>query len=122
MKHYLFYLSNNKYERVPLSLSKHIMVGDDGTNQGSADDHENYYKSSFDCKECTAFHILVLHLDPANGITEVLRNEYFENPLKTRTIINAAAKSAAVVKKRSLLDQITMPSAQASFEEFITHD
>jgi len=100
MKHFLFYVSTNQYERVNLTLAKSILVFDDGTGQGSANDHEVYYKDAFRVKEYSALHILVLNLDAANGVTEVLRNEYAENPLKKRIVINEQAKRPAVVRRK----------------------
>lgn len=43
-------------------------------------------------KTCSEVYILVMKLDPANGVTEVLRNDYVTNPLKLKIEINVAAK------------------------------
>ena len=117
MKHFLFYVSNDKYERKPLQLSKQIMVQEDGSGAATAADHEAYYKDSFKRKEYSALHILVLNLDPANGVTEVVRNEYAENPLKQRIEINAAAKRA-VPRSKSLLQTMQAEMPSFSYAEF----
>ena len=118
MKQYLFYACSNKYERGPLELQKQICIRDNADamhHQQNADEHERHYRSYFAAKDYSSLHILVLNLDPANGITEVIKNEYAENPLKTRTIINPQAKVLAV-KKKSLLDAVTMHSVYATSE------
>ncbi len=51
-------------------------------------------------KEYSAIHILQLDLDPVNGITNVVRNDYFENPLKTKIIINGSKESTAPKAKK----------------------
>ena len=112
MKQYLFYACTNKYERGPLELQKQICIKDNADaphHQANADEHERHYHAYFEGKEYSSLHILVLNLDPVNGITEVIKNEYAENPLKVRTIINPNAKGLAATKKRSLLDAISMP-------------
>jgi hypothetical protein len=109
MKQYLFYACSNKYERGPLELQKQICVKDNQDaphHQANADEHMRHYRAYFEGKEFSVLHILVLHLDPANGITEVLTNEYAENPLKVRTIINPQAKGLAV-KKKSILNALS---------------
>jgi len=98
MKHFLIYVCTNKYERTDLTQAKSIIVSTGG-NEGNADDHMAYYKDCFQSGEYSALHILVLNLDPANGITEVLLNEYAENPLKKRIVLNEAAKSTVVKRK-----------------------
>jgi hypothetical protein len=111
MKQYLFYACTNKYERGPLELQKQINVKDNQDaphHQANADEHERHYRAYFESKEYSALYILVLNLDPANSITEVIKNEYAENPLKVRTIINPQAKGI-VIKKKSLLDAISQP-------------
>ena len=98
MKQYLFYSCSNKFEHGPLELLKSIHVRDDNTASGSeekAANHEKHFKEYFAIGEYSALSVLVLNLDPASGITEVIRNEYAENPLKVRTIINPAAKKLA---------------------------
>jgi len=115
MKHYLFYGCTDKYERGPMELLKTVLVRDNNnapSSEANALEHERHFKNYFEQKEYSCFFMLVLNLDPANGITEVIRNEYAENPLKHRTIINAAAKATQVVRKRNLLDAI---SAQPMF-------
>lgn len=95
MKQYLFYGCTNKYERGPLELLKQITVRDeDGSAQSerNAADHNEHYLRYFKAGEYSALYILVLNLNPATGTTEVIRNEYSENPLKTRVVINPAAK------------------------------
>ncbi len=53
-------------------------------------------------KEYSAIHILQLDLDPVNGITNVVRNDYFENPLKTKIIINGSKESITPKVKKSV--------------------
>lgn len=125
MKQYLFYGCTDKYERGPMELLKAILVRDNhnaASLEANAMEHERHFKSYFETKEYSALLIMVLNLDPANGVTEVLRNEYAENELKKRTIINAAAKSTQVVRKRSLLDAISIqPTFQELFPEVETN-
>ena len=111
MKHFLFYISTNQYERTNLTLAKSILVYDDGSGQATATDHENYYKESFKGREYSALHILVLNLDAAHGVTEVLRNEYAENPLKKRIVINEQAKRASIVRHK--LGEVSLPTLNA---------
>jgi hypothetical protein len=66
--------------------------------------------------------MLVLRLDPANGITEVLKNEYMEGPLKQRITINPAAKPKNPVVKKKSISQLmaahgiaTAPQIQPEF-------
>jgi hypothetical protein len=93
-----------------MELLKAITVRDNSnapSSEANALEHEKHFKHYFEQKEYSCFFMLVLNLDPANGIVEVIRNEYAENDLKKRTIINAAAKSTQVVRKKSLLGSIS---------------
>ena len=114
MKHYLFYGCNDKYERGPMELLKNILVRDNDSapsQEVNAREHELHFKNYFEQKEYSALYILVLDLDPANGSTSVIRNEYAENPLKTRIVINAAARGMAPAPKRKTIEQIMAAQA-----------
>ena len=52
------------------------------------------YRTAFAQKKYSELHIMLLRLDPANGETVVEINEFSQNPLKTRTVINAIAATA----------------------------
>ena len=121
MKHYLFYGCTDRYERGPLELLKSILVRDNSNAPDAelnAVQHEEHFKKYFAAKEYSCLYILVLNLDPQSGITEVIRNEYAENPLKTRIVINAAAKPATFLKRsRSALDQMIM-AQESTFSLF----
>lgn len=75
------------------------------------------YREKFADKKYSELHILILHLDPANGVTEVLTNEYGQNPLKIKTIINAAAANAPKVKKMSQHFLMDTPPSSIAFDE-----
>ena len=114
MKHYLFYGCNDRYERGPMELLKTILVRDNDSapsQEAHAREHELHFKKYFEQKEYSALYILVLDLDPANGSTSVIRNEYAENPLKTRIVINAAARGMAPAPKRKTIEQIMAAQA-----------
>jgi len=117
MLQYLFYNCTDKYERRPLQLAKQVCVSDLGHNQATADDHDAYFQSCLKSGEYSALHIMVLRLDPANGITEVVRNEYAENPLKQRIVINAPAKVQKKVKTAEwntvMFDDFTQPQVES---------
>lgn len=100
MIHHIWYASSDKYERSTLEHIKSVYQIGDGS-PSSAMEHEAYFKECFNSGQYTALHQLVLRLDPANGITEVIKNEYIEGPLKQRIVINPKAKST-VVKKKSI--------------------
>ena len=53
------------------------------------------YRRKFTSKHFTQIHLMVLKLDPKNGISEILVNEYAENPLLEKTKLNAEAESIA---------------------------
>lgn len=97
MRQILIYICTNKFERGPMQLGKQ-MIWDQSIDK-QYNDYIRHYQESFQIGEYSALHLLELNLDPANGITEVLRNEYSENPLKTRIVINPAA---AKTPKKSL--------------------
>lgn len=102
MKHYLFYGCTDKYTRGPLEILKSIYVRDDESapqSERQAADYNEHYLYNFAAGEYSALHVLVLNLNPTKGVTEVLRNEYSENPLRVRTEINTAAKKTALLKK-----------------------
>jgi hypothetical protein len=103
MKQFLFYGCTDKYERGPLALLKQIHFYDgDFSAERNAADHNEHYLRYFKSGEYSALHILILNLNPAVGTTEVIRNEYSENPLKQRVVINPAAKRTTPVKKTLL--------------------
>lgn len=114
MKHYLFYGCTDKYERGPMELLKTILVRDNDSapsQEANAREHELHFKKYFEQKEYSALYILVLDLDPANGSTSVIRNEYAENPLKTRIVINTAARGLAPASKKKTIEQIMASQA-----------
>jgi hypothetical protein len=106
MKHYIWYASSNKYERVPMECIKNLYQSNDDTVFGPGLEHEAYYKECFNQGQYSQLHMLVLRLDPANGITEVLKNEYMEGPLKQRITINPAAKPKNPVAKKKSISQL----------------
>ena len=117
MKHYLFYGCNDKYERGPMELLKSILVRDDEgalSQEANAREHELHFKKYFERNEYSALYILVLDLDPAKGSTAVIRNEYAENPLKTRIVINAAARGMAPAPKKKTIGQIMAEQAMVA--------
>ena len=120
MKQYLFYGCTDKYERGPMELLKSICVRD-GSSEANALEHERHFRSYFEQKEYSCLYVLVFNLDPANGVTEVLRNEYAENPLKHRTVINAAARKPTT--KARTLEQILAnePPQFTMFEDEAAH-
>lgn len=84
------------------------------------------WQETFKAKHCTCLHIIVLKLDPINGVTEVMKNDFYKHPLKARVEINkkaASGVSANKVKKTFVdvqLDQALFNQAQQGvpFPEF----
>ena len=117
MIHTIWYASSNKYERTPLECIKNVYNVEEAAIHSPSIEHEAYYKECFNSGQYTALHQLVLRLDPANGITEVLKNEYLEGPLKQRITINPQAK-ATVVKKKSISQIMAAQAMQTVQPEF----
>lgn len=117
MKQYLFYGCTDRYSRGPMEILKSINVRDDESApqaERNAADHNEHYLRYFAQGEYSALYVLVLNLNPATGVTEVLRNEYSENPLKVRTEINAAAKKTMATKKPfNMTDFVEFPTTTA---------
>lgn len=118
LKQALIYTNSDLYNYGQLDLVHQRFF----TSSPDADADIGYYlekyREKFADKKYSEIHILMLHLDPANGVTDVLINEFAQNPLKVRTIINAAAANAPKIKKMSqpfLMD--TPPSFDDPDEE-----
>lgn len=84
-----------------------VYAGGDGfsyemslNKQVSRNDYEgllpyvNQWTDSFKAKHCTCLHLLILKLDPINGVTGVVKNDFYKHPLKQRVEINKKAQEA----------------------------
>jgi hypothetical protein len=102
LKQLLIYANVDLYEHGKLELCHQRPWFDKVQITAEADAmyYVDQYKAKFAKKALSELHIVILGFDPANGITEVTLNEYASNPVKTKTIINAVAKTAP--KKKSL--------------------
>jgi hypothetical protein len=91
------------------------------TSSPDADQDIQYYidqyKAKFTNKKYSELHIIIMHLDPANSITDVLVNEYAQHPVKVKTIINAAAATAPKKVKMSFEAMLAEPNFDDPDEE-----
>lgn len=55
----------------------------------------NQWTDTFKAKQCVCLHLLILKLDPLNGITEVVKNDFYKHPLKKRVEINKKAQEGS---------------------------
>ena len=99
MYHLLVYGCGNRYEREPLGFVKQLMCNTEAWKD-SFESHINYFKDCFADNHYSALHIMVMKLEPEKGITEVVLNEYAENALKQRIVINEKAKKPIGNKRR----------------------
>ena len=107
LKQLLIYANSDLYHYGGMSLIYQLAHE---SESGDAQYYIERYKSSFYNKKISELHIVYLLLDPLNGVTEVLLNEFAQNPLKVKTIINP--KAATVVKKA-----VPVPEPEPDYDE-----
>lgn len=121
IRQYLYYTGVSVYSH-DLRLDKQIhgsTLDTDKMNHGQS--YIDYYRTMMRNKDLSALLIMVIELDPANGVTNIIMNEYSENPLKKKIIINTKARENVVAKGESILASMVWPASitpTASFTEF----
>ena len=114
LKQVLIYTNSDLYKHGCLDLVHQRFFTSTPDADSDIDYYISQYRNKFTNKKYSEIHILMLHLDPANGITEVLMNEYAQHPVKVKTIINAAAATARKTVKMSWDEAI---AASPSFDD-----
>ena len=109
LKQVLIYCNSDLYKHGCLDLGHQRAYTPTLDMDSELEYYINQYKNRFNKKEYSELHILTLLLDPANGETTVLVNEYSQNPLKVKTIINAVAATAPKKIKKISFDEMPMP-------------
>lgn len=107
LKQVLIYGNSDLYKYGDMILTHQRAYIPNSDMDADLDYYINQYKTRFNKKQYSELHILTLLLDPANGETTVLVNEYSQNPLKVKTIINAVAANAP--KKMKSVLEVAMP-------------
>lgn len=99
IRQYLYYIGSSIYSH-DLRLDKQIH-GDtlDSDKMSHGQSYIDYYRTMMQNKDLSALLVMVLDIDPANGVTNIIMNEYIENPLKKKIVINAKAREGMVSKK-----------------------
>jgi hypothetical protein len=87
-------------------LLKQVMVHEDGRNESFQQSYHSNAITSFQRKELSCLHILCLEIDKEKPVN-LLKNEYMENELQKKILINPAAKA---VKKKTYSPMYTPPA------------
>ena len=117
LKQVLIYCSSELYKYGCMDLVHQRAYSPTPEMDNDLEYYVNQYKNRFNKKQYSELHILTLLLDPANGETTVLVNEYSQNPLKVKTIINAVAATASKKIKKISFDEMPMPEFDDPDEE-----
>lgn len=109
MKQYLFYTSDDAYS-YDLRLNKQLFYRDGHPNEvAEGQAYLEHFTKRFKEEEFAALLIMVLELDPVNGVTNIVKNEFMTSPLKKKIVINAR-----------VLDKGTKPAAKKMLGQMIS--
>ena len=99
----LIYACEDQFSHLPLKKAYDKAAMD----LSSVMEKVSIYRAHFQAKGFSAMHLIVLDIQTSGAVSVVL-NEYGENPVKTRTVINPEALEIKKAKQQTAKGEVTL--------------